>query len=273
VSNESKEDRLTAALSSGDEQTRLDAIMRIAREPTVPLSGLALGRVVECLGSDRKLIQRRAADALAAAANHDPGVVAALREALESANPRRRWGAAYTLGVIGDALDLRTQKALLEALSNPDGDVRWAAAELIVRLGAENPDVVRRGLIGLETHADHNTRKMALYCLRDLKFGDAEVRAMVKRASRGAEPGVRLAVLSLLAHLDDADDESAEIAMRCLAGDPDPGVRRAAAIALGHLARCSPRVREALERAANQDDDPDLGKAARTALARLERSV
>ncbi len=271
MSIEPIEDQLAITLASDDLETRLDAIARVARAPEIRLTGLALARMVECLGAGRKVVQRRAADALATVAPHDHRVAAALRAALDSGDPRMRWGAAYTLGSVGGALDSRAQKALLEALANPDGDLRWAAADLIVRLGVESRDEIRRGLVSLANHADHNARKMAIYCLRDLKIGDPEVRATVERASRAAEASVRLAALSLLAHLPDAGGEAAQIALRCLKSDPQPGVRRAAAIALGRLGANRPIVAQALERATH-DDDPLLSKAARQALRKLEQS-
>jgi HEAT repeat protein len=266
-------DRLAIALESGDLQTRLDAIAEARRDPHARLSERAMAALIEALGDSRKVVQRRAVDALAAAAAHDPRVIDALHAALDSDQPTRRWCAAYALGLIGGALDLRAQKALLEALANPDGDVRWAAANLIVRLGGDNPDPIRHGLIALEDHPDHNARKMAIYCLRDLKLDDPEVRATVERASRAAESGVRLAALSLLAHLPQADndDDAVEIALRCLESDPDLGVRRAAASALGRLGAGSARAAQALERAASQKADPGLAKAARQALAGIAK--
>ncbi len=276
-------DRLASALESGDLETRLDMIAEAGRDAHVRLSERALAALIEALGDSRKVVQRRAVDALAAAAAHDPRVVAGLRAALDCGETPRRWCAAYALGLIGGALDLRAQKALLEALANPDGDVRWAAADLIVRLGGESPEPIRRGLIALEDHPDHNARKMAIYCLRDLKLDDPEVRATVERASRAAESGVRLAALSLLAHLphadqqadrdadQDPDDDAVEIALRCLESDPDPGVRRAAASALGRFGTDSPCAAQALERAASQTADPDLARAARQALAGIAK--
>jgi HEAT repeat protein len=265
------DERLAFALEDSSEQARLDAIAQVTRTPAEYLSDRALAALVECLGAPRKIVQRRAVDALAAAARHDPRVVPSLRAALDSDDPRRRWGAAYGLSRIGAALDLRAQQALLEALANPDGDIRWAAADLIVRLGADHPEEIRRGLIALEDHTDHNARKMAIYCLRDLKLSDPAVRAMVVRANRSPESGVRLAALSLLAHLPDAGEEGIAIALGCLESDPDPGVRRAAASALGRLGLRSPAAALALERAANQSGDPALSKAARQALARIAR--
>ncbi len=271
-------ERLAIALESGDLKTRLDAIA-VIRDTQAHLSERALAALIECLGDSRKVIQRRAVDAIAVAAAHDPRVVAALYAALDCGEPRRRWCAAYALSLIGGALDLRAQKTLFEAFANPDGDVRWAAANLIVRLGGDNPEPIRRGLIALEDHPDHNARKMAIYCLRDLRLSDPQVRAMVERASRAAESGVRLAALSLLAQLPPADQTAqgeaahaaVEIALRCLQSDPDLGVRRAAASALGRFGAGSARAAQALERAASQGGDPALAKAARQALAGIAK--
>ena len=283
MSTDAKSDRLAAALESGDLERRLDAIAEVTladltRDPQAHCSERALAALIECLADSRKVVQRRAADALGSAAAHDPRIVPGLRAALDSGDPRRRWGAAYALGLIDRALDLRARNALLEALANPDGDVRWAAKDLLVRLAGDNPDEVRRSLIALEHSPDHDARKMALYCLRDLEFAGPEVRAMAARASRAAESGVRLAALSLLVGLaeasgaahDDAQDDTQnvaiDIALRCLESDPDPGVRRAAASALGHFG-AAPRAAQALERAASQTADPALAKTARHTLA------
>ncbi len=286
MSIDTKSDPLAAALESDDLKRQLEAIAEVTREARARCSERALAALIECLGDSRKVVQRRAADALGAAAAHDPRIVPGLRAALDSEPAGRRWGAAYALSLIDRALDLRAHNALLEALANPDGDVRWAAKDLLVRLAGEHPDEVRRSLIALQElpeghpddHRDHNARKMALYALRDLKFAGPEVRAMAARASRAAESAVRLAALSLLAQLADAsdaaqgeaEDEAIDIALRCLESDPDPGVRRAAASALGHLGT-APRAAQALERAASQTADPGLAKAARHTLARIAK--
>ena len=55
--------------------------------------------------------------------------------------------------------------ALCEALADDDGDIRWAAANLIVRLGREYPAEIRERLLALGADSDRNVRKMALYCL------------------------------------------------------------------------------------------------------------
>lgn len=262
---------LVQQLGASEQRVCLDAILHLVRKPAVTLAPAALDALVGCLESKRKLVQRRAASALAQIAAHDPKVVPALYRALESGTVRMRWGTAYSLGLIEGALDLRVFPALLEALSNSDGDVRWAAAELVVRLGRKYPLEVRRGLLGLAAGQSADGCKMALYCLRDLKFADEEVCAEAGRACLAATNHVRLAAISLLAHLADGSEQSADILLRCLEEDRHEGVRRAAASALGRLKRSSPRVLEALHRAAQNRNDSSLSRAAQQALARLER--
>ncbi len=262
---------LVQRLGASDERVRLDAILHLVREPADTLAPAALDALVQCLESGRKPVRRRAASALAQIAAHDPNVLPALHRALGSGIAQMRWGAAYSLGLIEGALDLRVFPALLEALSNSDGDVRWAAAELVVRLGQKYPLEVRRGLLGLAAGQSADGCKMALYCLRDLKFADEEVCAQASRACLAATDHVRLAAISLLAHLADASERSADSLLRCLEEERHEGVRRAAASALGRLRRSSPRVLEALRRAAQNRNDSSLSRAARQALARLER--
>jgi HEAT repeat protein len=263
-----KDDPLAVALGSEDLASRLEAIGRVAQGAM--LSRPALDALAAGLGAEAKVVQRGAADALAAI--RDSRVVPALRAALQADSARLRWGAAYALSLIDGALDLRALPALMEALSSNDGDVRWAAADLIVRLGGDSPEPVRRGLINLETHADPNARKMAIYCIRNLRFEDPEVCAIVERASRSADAGVRLAALSTLARLPRAGSEGLNAALRCLGSDADSGVRRAAAVALGRIGSGSQAAADALASAADQSADPALSKAARQALARLEQS-
>lgn len=271
MSAESTDEQTALDLGASEPRVRLEAIRRILDEPWRSLSSATLEALIGCLASADKLIQRRAVSALAGLTARDGRVRPRLGAVLTAGEPRMRWAAAYTLGAIEDGLDLAIQPVLLEALSDPDVDVRWAAAELMVRLGHKYPHEVRGGLLGLEAASDANSAKMALYCLRDLNFADPQVGALVKRASVGGANHVRLAALSLLGHLGNGSEEFAEIALRCLEEDGDAGVRRAAASALGRLKHRSERVVQALRRAAEHRADAALGRAARRALAQLER--
>jgi HEAT repeat protein len=112
---------------------------------------------------------------------------------------------------------------------------------------------------------------MALYCIRDLQIGGAELIAVIERAAGDSDVHVRLAALAVLAQLRDTSDAAAKLALAFLESDTDPGVRRAAAVALGSLQNNSPRAASALRAAAADQSDTSLARAARGALDRLEK--
>ncbi|MHB8383248.1 MAG: HEAT repeat domain-containing protein, partial [Candidatus Binataceae bacterium] len=215
-------------------------------------------------------VRRRAAEAAAIAAPHNPAISPALLALLATTAPRARFGAAYALGLIGgDAFDLRAGDALYEALGDSDGDVRWAAHDLIMRLGGIYPARILAGLLALAHDGSPDARKMALYCLRDLAPAGAEVLHAASLASGAGNTHVRLASLAILARLPAYRREASTIAMRMLSFDANPGVRRAAAAALGLISDAAAPVLEALGRAARDEADPALARAARAALKRL----
>ncbi|HVA41469.1 MAG TPA: HEAT repeat domain-containing protein [Candidatus Binataceae bacterium] len=256
-----------------DPATQLGALAEIAHNPASGLSERAVHALARCVGAESKAVSRRAAEAAALAAAHDPRIAPAIRAMLEESTPRARFGAAYALGLIGGAeFDLRAADALYEALGEADGDVRWAAHELILRLGREHPLQVRAGLLALARDGredNGDARKMALYCLRDLGPESRAVLDAARAASTAADMHVRLASLAILARLPAYRGEAAAIAIRMLETDPKPGVRRAAAAALGLIGESSPRILEVLGRAADRETDSGLARAAGAALKRL----
>lgn len=260
-------------LRSGDPDRRLGAIDSILSALAEPLSDDALDALVRCVGAAQKTVQRRAIDALAAMAESgDARVVARLGRSIRDDDRRMRWGSAYALAQIGaSAFAMNVADALSEALSDDDGDIRWAAANLVVRLGREYPTEIRERLLALGADIDRNARKMALYCIRDLHIGGAELIAVLERAVRDSDVHVRLAALAVLTQLDDAGDAAASLAVGCLESDADAGVRRAAAAALRNLQNSSPRAAAALRAAAADESDASLARAARGALERLEK--
>ncbi len=263
-------DEIAAALETDDKETQLGAISLIARTPRIQLSQSATRALMRCLGAESKTVRRRAAEAAAITVPHNRAIATALHALLASAAPRARFGAAYALGLVGAGeFDLRAAAALYEALGDADGDVRWAAHDLITRLGGEYPAEVRTGLLSLAHAGAPDARKMALYCLRDLAPAGAEVLHAATLASVADDTHVRLASLAILARLPAYQREASAIATRILESDPNPGVRRAAAAALGLINDASPQVLEALERAAVRELDSGLSRAARAALKRL----
>lgn len=221
--------------------------------------------MIGLLAAESKEERRLAAEQLIALAAREPRVVAALRMALADAEPHRRWGAAFVLhrvgrrdeGVFGGALD---------ALGADDGDVRWAAAQIVVSLAAANVD--RRHRVR-EIAADPAAagRKMALYCLRDLGGNDEEVFVAGLTA---VDSGVRLAAVACLGRVRTLSAREVGALLAAVENDTDAGLRRAATVALRGATNDEERVRPVLERLLLQASDPDLARAAERALIALE---
>ena len=173
-------------LRAGDVEDRLAAMAELA----APDAGDAeLDALASCLGHDRKIVQRRAAEAFGTLAAGGVPVRPVLERALHAPGARQRWGAAYALALIG-APPPETLPVLLEALGEDDGDLRWAAARILVRM--RDDAALRPTLVDLAAAGNAPQRKMALYCLRDLEApsSDAERAALV--ALRDADTAVRL---------------------------------------------------------------------------------
>ncbi|MEO2167617.1 MAG: HEAT repeat domain-containing protein [bacterium] len=212
--------------------------------------------------------QRRLADALQPLAQQNTAVRGALEAALGADDASLRWGAAFTLGhAFGPSPSIAV--TILQVLGDENGDSRWAAAELACGLARISEDFA--GELRAATRAETATlRRMALYCLRDLKVPDLMELAR-ERLNDTAAHG-RLAALSALAVAAPdpiARDRLVTPIGRLVQNDPDPGVRRAAAAVLGRLG--APAARRVLEQA-SAADDPSLARAAANALAKLPPS-
>jgi HEAT repeat protein len=222
-----------------------------------------LSALIDWLGHDRKVVQRAAAEACTALAVAGLPVVERLRTALAAPRLRQRWGAAYALALLGPP-PVDSLPVLLDVLAEPDGDLRWAAAEIVVRMAGQVG--VEQALHTLLGGASTVGRKMALYCLRDLHATSPETERAAIAALGDADIGVRLAALAAVAALV-SDRTAAGTRVATLLDDEDAGVRRAAAATLVRLAPHGPAVRAALERAAATSDTA-LRRAAQRALRR-----
>ncbi len=259
---------LVADLESDDVDRQRAALERLIAAPR-PLSAPLVSALVRCVGAVPKAVQRRAADALRSCdAGGRPDVVAALRQAVNEGDPRRRWGATFALAQLG-LVDPSLVTALVEAMASPDGDQRWAAASIIISCGRASPDEVVPALLASLGSGSAPLRKMTLYVLRDLAPGTADVAAAVIDALRDPDVGVRLAALSGLCRLDPIPQTACDLVLAMLRDDPDPGLRRAATTALGDVGRGVDAVRAVLA-VAVESDDAGLRRAAEVARRRLD---
>jgi len=223
-----------------------------------------LAALADCLGAGRKVVERPAAEAFAALAARGAPVEDVLLAALASPLPRRRWGAAFALSLVGNP-PAATLPVLLETLGDDDGDLRWAAAAIVVRLG--DRAAVDESLRALLTTGNAVQRKMVLYCLRDLGARTPEVEQAVLHALGDQERDVRLAAVAALARLAlDRGGAAAQLVRALETGDER--VRRAAAAGLGALGERSAPVLAALH-AASASADRSLRRAAEGALRQL----
>jgi hypothetical protein len=156
---------------------------------------------------------------------------------------------------------------LLEVVGLDDGDLRWAASELIKQLAAVDRERVVAALL-VAARDPAAQRKMALYCLRDLGVAEASDIALDALADPHRE--TRLAAVALLAKVH-PDTSAAARRIAALVDDADPHMQRVAAATLGSLGVSLPEVRAALDRAEASGDD-SLRRAARRSRALLDRA-
>jgi HEAT repeat protein len=253
---------LAEELRAPDVATRVGAIASAGgRDRLDPQELHALGA---CLGDPEKIVQRRAAEACAVLAERGVALRPLLGELLDSERFADRWGATYALSRLG-APPPESLPVLIEALGTDDGDLRWAAANVIGQL--EDRDAVIAELLRVLPTGTTLQRKMALYCLRDVARPSPVLEDAALAALADPDPGVRLAAMSALARLA-MDPDPVATRLLPLMDDSDAGVRRAAPAALARLGSRSPTVVQALERA-SQSDDPALRRSAVRALGLL----
>ena len=111
-------------------------------------------------------------------------------------------------------------------------------------------------------------RRMALYCLRDLKQTDHIAQEAYLASLRDEDPMVRLGGLSCLGKLRLTGGAMRAALLRLLEYDPDMGVRRSAAMTCGQIGDTDTHIIEALQRTA-QSDDGSLRKVSTGALGKL----
>lgn len=287
IDDELDVEALADALGSGESARQLaaiDALLECDRRG--PLPDEILGLLLDALGHERKAVQRTAAEALALWSRSTPELADRVRALVHSGPLRHRFGAAFALAKLGP--DPETFPVLLETLGEADGDMRWAAATLVVDLVRRRPEL-GESLLGLARDGTPGQRKMSIYCLRDLEPADpaSADREDVARSSAAAEPfaaillsnlrhddsGVRLAALAALGKCFPTDVAALRGVLRAAREDPEAGVRRAAVSRLGDFpSALDGEEARALLAEAGTSDDPALRRAAEAVRRRSARS-
>jgi HEAT repeat protein len=257
-------------LESPDAETRRSACAEAGADPAAALLAPALGRA---LGDPSKAVVRAASDALVAITRRGGGIDDVLRGALHSPSPAARFGAAFTLARV-EPPGPRLLPALVEALGSDDGDVRWAAARILVDAGRLHGEVLAL-LVGLVRAGESApVRRMAAFALRSLAPDRPEAARVLLEATRDPDLRVRRAAFIALAAVEAPRPEVAERLLEALRSEPDATSRRLAALALGELGEKDPaalpaEAQQALRAATAAGADDDLRRAAERSLRKL----
>lgn len=115
------------------------ATLTTAQAQTRPADSVIVAKLVEALKDPDLEVRQNLGAALARLPIE---AVGPLMAALKDANPARRAGAAYALGLIGDPAASSALPGLLDALSDPELEVRRQASQAVARI--VTPRVVRR---------------------------------------------------------------------------------------------------------------------------------
>ncbi len=230
---------LVATLNGDDPAARAAACRAIAEDPA---GALLVEPLVLALADPDRAVARAAREALIALARRSDGVVPLLRGALrgtgagDAARRARdqRVQAALTLARLeppGPGL----LPALVDGLGARDGDVRWAAARVLVDIGRLHPEIVGV-LIGLVRSAgDPSARRMAGFALRELAPDLPAAAQALLAATHDDDRDVRRAAVTALAGLLDPPATVAE-RLAALCSDPDEILARLATLARERIA-------------------------------------
>ncbi|MGH7832961.1 MAG: HEAT repeat domain-containing protein [Candidatus Binatia bacterium] len=222
--------------------------------------------LIVSLGDSRKPVIRKAADALIACLEEFPDLPGKLERLLADAGNKNHWALAYVLAHHSHPPALSIE-VLLKDLGNPDPDIRWAVLLLLAKLAKEHTGIGEK-LLDLLQSGNPTQRRMAVYCLRDMREGATFV--ALSRALDDPEATVRVAAITSLRSQPELGKATFDQLLRRLAHDPDARVRCSAAAVLGQVGPNTDDVRDALKDAA-ESVYPQLRKAARAALTLLEK--
>ncbi|HEY1232074.1 MAG TPA: HEAT repeat domain-containing protein [Candidatus Binatia bacterium] len=224
-----------------------------------------IAELINKLGHDDKPTLRVAVDALIPLASEFSVVRETLLcRLLEAERATDKWPIAYILAHLPNPSQ-PVIRSLLDALDHRDADIRWAVALLLVRIAKLAPQRINE-LIDLCASGTANQKRMALYCLRDLRLSDPKSLAALLRALVDVDPTVRVAAAIALKSRSDLDRRARNFLLQSYLNDREIKVRNAAAIALADLGETSIEFLTALRQAVLDEDE----KVRKTAMKALE---
>jgi HEAT repeat protein len=227
-----------------------------------------IAELIAKLAQHDKPTVRTAVDALIPLAAEFSLVRKALIHRLLEAEPSEKWPVAYILAHLPQPAE-PVIRSLLDALDHRDADIRWAIALLLVRVAKLEPDRVNE-LIDLSVTGTGNQRRMALYCIRDLRLSDPQSLAALLRALVDIDSTVRVAAAIALQSRLDLDRAGRNVLLQAYLNDAELKVRNTAAIALANLGESSSEFLSALQEAV-LGQDAQVRKTAMKALDLIKK--
>lgn len=226
-----------------------------------------VGALLADLEHEKKSVIRAAVNALVALEQASPQLQEILHRRLAEPDLRNPWAIAYVLAQSPQPSRTAIQ-ALLDNLSHHDADVRWAIGLLLVRLAGHDEEI-QRELLRLCAAGDAVQRRMAIYCLRDLKLQDASSTQVFSLALSDPDPLVRIAAVAGLRKKTPLAVREKEALLELFLEDPDDRVRSVAAVTLAQLGAPSERFLLALNVAEGSENE-QVRRAANAALSLLQ---
>ena len=227
-----------------------------------------LGALIADLDHPDKPTLRAAVDQLIGLARESARARSALDRRLHEPGHRNDWPVAYVLGHLPNPSDA-VIRILLGTLDHREPDIRWACSLLLARI-AQTEAAVIESLVELCRSGTPNQKRMALYCLRDLRLNDSISLQAILTSLSDSDGTVRVAAATSLKNRTDDAHRVRDALLQCYLIDGDIKVRNAAAVTLAHLGSPSQEFLTALRQAA-QGDDRQAKKTAVIALELLEK--
>ena len=220
---------IATRLRSPDAAERSAACRAAAHDPA---GALLIEPLVAALGDPAAPVAAAASASLVmlARAGSAEAIVPLLRRALQQHGMRVR--AALTLSRL-EPPEPAWLPALVAALGDDDGPVRWAASRALVDMGRLHAEILRV-LAGLVRDGAPAVRRQATLCLRELAPDRPAAAFALIDASRDSDTSVRRAALTAMAGLVDPPAAVRERLERAR-GEPDPIAAELAALALARL--------------------------------------